>query len=32
MPQYECKVISAGPEKDGGVTLGLTPCDTPGIA
>jgi hypothetical protein len=29
MPQYECKVISAGPEKDGGVILGLKHLATP---
>ena len=29
MPQYTCKVVSAGPEKDGGVILGLKHLATP---
>ena len=29
MPQYECKVISAGPEKGVGVILGLKHLATP---
>jgi hypothetical protein len=29
MPQYTCKVISAGPEKGGGIILGLKHLATP---
>ena len=29
MPQYRCKVVSAGPDKNGGVIIGLKDLATP---